>query len=196
MKHSRYLILCVLVQFSSVLSQDSASSRLDWNKLSIAWQGFLSNPTKTNGTKVCLLLPSKHYGITEPDSVYHKSWDSLYENLYKLEALVISQRRIAVKVAFSLFPISDAAFTETLDQMLGKLIQINPRMFLEELSSHRNLVGALGGLLGNLGEEFVDNIEAQNSEIKLRIRALKSVKIKMLSSVRDECIAELQTQIR
>ena len=188
------MILCLLLQPCTVLSQELV--KVDWNKVSLAWQQFLLSPTKSNGMRVYSILPSAEYRVTQTDSTYQRAWDSLYENLSRLAGLVSRQNRMAVRVAFRLYSISDADFTETLDQILGGLISVNPTMFLEELSAHRNLVGDLGGILGNLGEKFVDDTDAQNSEIRRRIRSLETIKATVLSRIRDACITELQSQIR
>jgi hypothetical protein len=196
MKNIIHSIFFIIIQVSIALSQTQPDSVQEWNKLGAAWQKFISNPIESNGLRVYSLLPNENYGIVEPDSAFHNTWESIYDNLYKLESLVQKQNRIAVKVSFKLYSISDADFTETLDQILGRLIRTNPKLFLEELKLHRELVGNLSGILGNLGEKFVDEEDLSKKEIIKRIQSLEKVKSKSLIGIRDECIIELKSQIQ
>jgi hypothetical protein len=196
MKKILHSLLFTVIQVGIALSQTQTNSVLEWNKLGVAWHQYISNPIESNGLKVYSLLPNEEYGITEPDSVFYNTWYSIYENLDKLESLVKIQNRIAIKVAFKLYSISDADFTESLDQILGRLIRINPKLFLEALKLHRELVGDLGGILENLGNKFVDEEDLSKKEIKKRIQSLEKVKVKSLIGVRDESIIELKTRLR
>ncbi|NIO48848.1 MAG: hypothetical protein GTN73_05345 [Candidatus Aminicenantes bacterium] len=67
-------------------------------------------------------------------------------------------------------------------------------MFLEELKNHKDIVNIIrrGPPLYPVGDEYVDRFEAQKSEIKLRIKALESIKDKDLIEIRDECIKVLK----
>jgi len=64
---------------------------------------------------------------------------------------------MAVRIAFRMYNMSDGAFSEYLDQMLGSLITINPQMFLEELKPRFKITERFDALVGNLGEKYVDN---------------------------------------
>ena len=158
-----------------------------------AWTTYLAHPSKTNGERLYKLLPQSREQAREFDSACRKS---LYARVGSLRARVDKQERIAVKVPFRLFTVSDGEFGESLDQILGSLIRRNPTMFLEELNIHRSLVPGLGGLLGNLGDEFVDQTSKRQRELGLRIASLRSVQKKALSSLRNECIAKLTSRLQ
>ena len=106
--------------------------------------------------------------------------------------------RNAVKAGFRLFNISDGWYSHRLDMALGDLIRINTKLFLEELKSHRNITFVIrrGPPVYPSGDEYVDNFEAQKSEIKLRIKALESIKDKDLIEIRDECIKDLKESLK
>jgi hypothetical protein len=50
----------------------------------------------------------------------------------------------------------------------------------------------LGGLVGNLGEQYIDSFDASVVELKARIKALQLIKDNDLLAIRDECIAALK----
>jgi hypothetical protein len=124
------------------------------------------------------------------------SFETIYGSVWSLEPLVVKQKRTAVRIVFKLFAICDADFCESLAQILGALIRINPGMFLEELSDHRALMAHLGGLVANLGDDFVDQESKSAQEVKARIASLKRVRKASLRGIRDECIAALENRLR
>ena len=165
----------------------------NWRIRAAAWRSYISSPSPRNGERLYKLLPSvTDHSIALDSSSY---W-AIYGDLWSLKQLVVKQERAAVKIAFKLFAICDADFCETLNEILGPLIRINPTMFLEELSRHRRLVGHLGGLVGSLGDEFVDQRSRTLRELELRVNSLKTVQKPALHSMRDECIAELNGELR
>jgi hypothetical protein len=91
--------------------------------------------------------------------------------------------------------IADGGFAEDLDIMLGSLIRINPRLFLEGLNEFRVFV-EIDGLIGNLGGQYVDRPKAKCYEKQLRINVLSKVNDPKLKGVRDKCVASLRHQIK
>ena len=76
--------------------------------------------------------------------------------------------------------------------MIGKLITINPKLFLQELINHRQSLVHLDGLLGNYGTEFVDSFKQSLIETEKRINSLKKINELSLNKVRDECLENLE----
>ena len=187
-------LLCILILASSYAIATGASpDSINWKSVAIAWKTYIANPSNQNGERFYNMLPIVRDRSIAFDS---SSYYSIYGNLGELGKLVLQQKRVAVRIAFRLLSVCDADFCETLDQYLGGLIRRNPTMFLEEFSNHRNSIGHLGGLVGNLGDDFVDQEAKSNRECRLRIQALKGVRKASLRSIRDECINELESQIR
>ena len=91
-------------------------------------------------------------------------------------------------MAFRLYTISDGAFTEELDIILGVLINIDPKLFLLELKTHLHLV-YLSGLTCNFNYE--ENVAKSVIEADKRIKSLKSINDNELIETRDKCIKEL-----
>jgi hypothetical protein len=180
------LLLLCLISFSETLGQDV---KVNWTVLKTAFQKFVEYPSSENASHVILLLPEKHIeyrNSPEEEKTILYIFDA--ENFGMLDRQVISRNREAVRLAFRLHSIADGAFTEELNIMLGTLIRIDPKLFLEELNLANPVDNLWNDLLGNFGPEFVDRFKAQSLEIKLRIHSLKSVTEPSLIKIRDKCI--------
>ena len=173
MKLRRFL----LVGLASLLSSGAVAQT--------EWETYLESPTPDNAKRV------QEATYSEPNSRANR----LFEDLWLLEIQVTSGDREAVRLAFRLFSSADGHFAETLDIMLGRLIRIDPTLFLRELEIRRKQVARLDSLLGNFGEAYVDRFPAQEYETEKRIAALMTVNDPALTAVRDECVAELRKQL-
>ena len=111
-------------------------------------------------------------------------------DLMLLEVQVTASDPEAVDLAFRILEKSNSHVAELLDEMIGRLIRINPRLFLRAAQRHRAVVD--GWLVGNFGEAYVDREIAHAYERDKRVGALLTVKETALAQVRDECIKLLQ----
>lgn len=145
-----------------------------------AWETYLEWPSPENATRV----ERADYSIAAQA-------ERLYDDLGLLERQILALDREAVRLAFRLHPTSDGHYAETLDIVLGLVIRLDPRTFLEELKSSVRQV-ALDSLVGNLGWAYVDRSDAQAYEVELRAKALRSVTDPALLTVRDACLAHLE----
>jgi hypothetical protein len=195
MKKITLCFLSILLTASSMAFADQVPApKLDWSKIKIAWGKYTNYPSGNNALGVYELLPKsghiKYSGTVEEKDALNFIYNE--QDMSLLERQIISSDRAAVELAFALYSISDGAFGEELDIMLGELIRINPKLFLEELYKHRDLVCCLDGLVANLGGSYVDRSESSGSyELHKRLDALKSVKGARFLKTRDECINEL-----
>ena len=137
-----------------------------------------------------MLLVTTTAGVSAHQKVVGERQVASYANK------VASGNRIAVREVFALN--TDGASAETQDIILGTLITVNPRMFLQELQRSEKTSGDryLPGLLGNLGASYVDRIEAQIHELRARKAALLTVHDKSWLKLRNKCIASLDEQIK
>ena len=168
----------------------------DLAKFYEAWKEYISYPSSENAIRVYTLLPDTGHVFNYIDideELEDTLWD-VYESLSMLERQVYSSDREAVRLAFRLLTTwADGACGEELDIILGTLIRINPKLFLEELYTHRNLVSRLDALVGNFGPEYCGRDKAERLEASLRIKALKQVTDPKLVEVHDECIGLLES---
>jgi hypothetical protein len=150
------------------------------------WEAYVEYPTPQNAAKVQAATYSD--SLTETDSARSAHADRLEHDLDLLEVQVEAGDREAIRLAFRLFPELGGEYAERLDEMVGRLIRINPVVFLQET------LRATGGkwCLGmNDGDPYVDRPRASEYERLRRIEALKSVTNSELRLVRDKCIAAL-----
>ena len=160
------------------LMLDEASQRMT------PWEAYVSKPTSENARRVEVMAYSSQG--SEPGDLREIETD-----LGILESQIVASDAEAVRLGFRLLGKADGHVGELLSEMLGRLIRINPRLFLKELKAHRSSVPGLGSLVAALGYAFVDRFDAQAYEREARAAALKSVTDPHLRAVRDECLRAL-----
>lgn len=197
MKLTRLIPKSVIFLSMSLLTiaLSSQDSKKDL-KLAEAWHSFQQTPSSENAFKLYQSLPDNPDSARNVYLSQQKVLQSIYEDFKVLEYQVLTQDRNSVKVAFRLISLSDGDFTETICIVLGRLIKINPQMFLQELKTeiktNRKLIKILSGLVSNLGEQYINSHDASLIELEARIKALQLIKDKNLLAIRDECIAVLK----
>jgi hypothetical protein len=118
------------------------------------------------------------------------------QQVFAYSSAVQAGNRKAVRAVFALN--TDGASAEAQDVVLGKLIIVRPQLFLEELqrSQFASCKWCLDGLLGNLGDDYVDRPTAQLRQLKKRREAFRTVHENPVVKLRNECIASLTEQIQ
>jgi hypothetical protein len=143
-----------------------------------------------------LVCPSSEAAARVEQITYSPGVDEekrLFDDLAILEVQVISRDVEAVRLALRLLGKAQGGHVEeTLDIILGRLIRIDPRLFLVELK--RSGVKNWGGAVGNFGEAYVDRMDAHACEKRFRIAALRTVKDSDLRQLREACIRELEQE--
>jgi len=200
MKHILTAMIGILFLAASLFRAvgEENTERVDWPSLKVAFQIYADYPIDSNALKVIALLPKQSHVRYTGAKEEKETIDFIYDayELGMLERQVISGNYQAVRLAFNLIAIADGGFAEDLDIMLGILIRINPKLFLEGLNEFHGLIGNIDGLVGNKGALYVDRLKGQCFEEKLRINALLKVREIKLENVREECIKVLQDQMR
>lgn len=168
-----------------------------WQALARALGQFRRTPSERNSAAVSNLLPTAGHLLYDNSSEADKAYAQLEAALPTLETAVVSKNRSSVRLAFRLFAMADGHSAEQLDIMLGRLIRLDTVMFLDELGHAQPPypTEVLGGLVGNLGEEFVDDMAAQCDEFRLRLKAIERIKNRRLAHWRATCSGELRRQL-
>jgi hypothetical protein len=175
---------------------DRAKEKLDWLatnadrqagriQAQTPWERYTAQPTSNNASAVTELS----YSDKKDDS------DELMRverDLMLLEIQVAASDRAAVDLAFRIRGTLNGVLAENMDQMLGRLIRLNPHLFLQSLQRHRASRQELSGVVGNFGEAYVDRDSARAYERDQRVASLLKVKDPGLLRVRDGCVALLQ----
>ena len=116
-------------------------------------------------------------------------------DVFNLQSQVNAGSRPAIRELLSLEV--DGAVAEDVDVVIGGAIRNHPEAVLEEIgkTSKAQCAPCLDGLLGNLGDDFVDRFPEQVVELQKRRDALRSVEITRLRALRDKCVHILERQI-
>jgi hypothetical protein len=186
--------LDILVLVASSVSISHSQRVQEDTTLANAWTVYQRAPSDETALKLYQALPSNADIALKVHRGQRKTLRSIYNHLKVLDDRVLNGDRNAVKVAFRLYAVSDGDFGETLDIELGRLIKINPRLFLQELKVHRALVERIDALLGNCGDEYIDRMDAKARELRARVKALKTINDTDLQGIRDECISVLNQE--
>lgn len=169
------------------------TNRFDWLKLKKAFESYANYPTSANAAKVTTLLPKNNH-VKYTNDKNEQETLTFIRDAYQfdmLERQVMSGDREAIRLAFNMFTIADGGFAEDLCIMLGSLIRIHPKLYLEGLEEFQGLP-PIDALVGNTGYIFVDRIDARCHEIQLRIDSLSNVKDAAFLNIRTRCIESLQ----
>jgi len=182
--------IIIIVLLTSLTTWGQTTKWADFEK---AWDNYLIKPTHDNSVKAYNLLPDKVMGDDYPDG---GQTGRIFSKIDQLDKLVQQGNRDALRLAFKLFTIADGEYAEGLQIEIGKLINVNPKLFLQELKNQRHLIVNLDGLVGNLGQDYVDEFERQTKEKEKRIKSLHKVSDKDLIKTRDDCLTELDKQVK
>ena len=166
----------------------------DWAKLRQVLEQYVEYPSAENAELVMACLPKSGPIKLQNTIMENKTFQFIEEHMDMLDYQVLARDCHAVCLAFRLRTILDGALAESSDVTLGRLIRIDPRLFLHELANHEGEFSE--GLVGNNGGEFVDLPKAQAREDRLRIDALMTVQDPELRRVRDRCVRLLEEDYR
>jgi len=201
-KNCMMLIALILGSLFSISGSTQTNTEVtDWDEILNAAQTYFTSPTSKNAHKFYAVLPTKTRNWEETfKGDFEKARSLIWDNLDVLNKQVLKADRNAVKIAIWLFNIMDGIYSEWLVSMLGDLIRVDPKMFLEEIGGGpaKYLVYDSGYILCNgyiLSGESTASKEAQRKELELRIKALETVKDVNLAGFRDECIEIIRKHI-
>ena len=198
-KNCMMLIALILGSLFSISGSTQTNTEVtDWDEILNAAQTYFTSPTSKNAHKFYAVLPTKTRNWEETfKGDFEKARSLIWDNLDVLNKQVLKADRNAVKIAIWLFNIMDGIYSEWLVSMLGDLIRVDPKMFLEEIevkfaSLNSGYILCNGDILD--GESTASN-DAKRKELELRITALETVKDVNLAGFRDECIAIIRKHI-
>lgn len=190
----RSIALATVLFLSSLVSASPLKSDpiVNWSRLSRAFQEYVKNPSPEKAEDAIKLLPISGHVKYTGSNAEQEAIETIYSKFQVLERQIKARQKESVRLAFRLMSISDGTMSEDLDIMLGKLIRMDPRLFLQELQRQDTSEDAIEGLLANLGEDLVDDQKKDCAELKKRNKALQSVKDQTLLVTRDRCLSVLK----
>lgn len=125
-----------------------------------------------------------------------RDWGSLTEAMEKYTQRIVGRAargdEFALEFGFRALRFSDGAYSESLDIDLGKAIVGHPKKFLSALQKEFGDSMCSPGLVGNLGEDFVDS-DRHPKMMSARRRALESVQDPRLQQLKAVCVKTLDS---
>jgi len=191
--------------FSGLLAEEMVAQverPLAWEEAKELIDIFLKNPSKENAEIICEFLLGKGKSYKDQPEWIGKLLQYSIEGdageIIRYE--ILAGNLWAAKVAYRLIDLSDGHFTEELCRTFGRLIRINPRVFLETIKTNPDTHHIKCSVLFSPfieNELYDDNLEdMRRHEYIERIRALMTVDMPELKAIRDRCVAILQAELR
>jgi len=182
------MILAILVSFSLAASTGSSLEQQapDWPQVQKLAREYSRVPSCDNAIALISALPDQPPPIRHrPDA---ETQTVLYEQVSLLEARMFHGDSCAVRLAFKLLNVSDAAFSEDLTAALGALVSTRPELFMRELPEARQGCELAGRFSVDYTVEEIDH------ETRLRIGRLREVSAPGLLEIRNRCIDVLEAE--
>jgi hypothetical protein len=169
---------------------------IDWCKIRTSFKAFVDDPSPANGRIFVDALPKRP--SRNPNEIEFK------ERLKTLDLIVnpighsafrkitIDGNRYAFEAVFRLLNISDAAYSEMLLSLLGEIVRIHPRKFLDVLYEYRDMEAFVADGFPVTWTKYDPRSKEEENELRMRIEALDSVSDEKYREVRDICVSEIQ----
>lgn len=195
-----FIILFIVILAISFMghgySAAQETKRITWPEFKELINVFLNNPSKDNAEIILGFLPAQRNNIDKrewkEDLLEYCvmrgdcSWILTYE--------IFSGNIYAARIARRLLNISDGAATEELCDTFGRLIRINPKLFLEIFYENYDPVFLECAVLMSM---FWDGQERYRRYNYIRrIESLRTVTDPELKGIRDHCITILERELR
>lgn len=169
------------------------ASQPNWQEIARRFDAYAKHPTDENARSTIAVLPDAQVSFTGSAEESRANRIIYAEQpMTVLERQVLMRNQASVELAFRLMPIADGAFAEDLDIILGKLIRIDPVLFLTELQKAKGAESV--GLVVNLGDSYVDEMKRTCTEWHLRRQSLQTVHAQGLDAVKKRAIAAIDEE--
>lgn len=109
--------------------------------------------------------------------------------------MILKGHPLAMEVAFEALTFADGADAAVIYELLGNSISANPEDFMTLLATHLPDIDRLDALLGNLGEEFTDDLPTSTRVLEDRYFALRNVSVEEHSEAREQALLALSKMI-
>jgi hypothetical protein len=183
-----FLLIVLWFQGAPLNAQDRIALNMD--NLGQFWQEYISTPGQATAIKVYDALPDG-MGITEVE-LQTEVRELIFKNLNVLETQVYRGERYSLRVAFRLFTIADSELETSLVKIIGYLLRFNTKLFLEELSTHENLVPDLDRLVCYFQLNNPEDKAQQRLEKNICMKSLGYVQDKGLKAIKKKCLRILK----
>lgn len=186
-----YLFVLLASHFLFVYGQSEDKLLLQAENIYPSLQSYFENPDEKNTVQLLDILPSTQRDFYVVKQISgDKWWDYLWSNFTIIENQVLDNNRLATKIVCRILLISSNIYAERVYGTLSQLIQINPKMFLEELYLLNWNYIDFGILV--MRPWYLDVAVPFCDDVDYKIKALESVTDIELLDIRDKCLFELK----
>lgn len=167
----------------------------NWQEIARRFDTYAKHPSDENARITIAVLPDAQVSFSGSAEESQANRIIYAEQpMATLERQVLMRNQASVELAFRLMHIADGAFAEDLDIILGKLIRIDPVLFLTELQKAKGAESV--GLVLNLGESYVDEMKRTCTEWRLRRQSLQTVHAPNLDAIKKRAIAAIDKEVK
>lgn len=163
----------------------------NWAEIARRVEAYTKDSSPGNAKSAIAVLPKEQVsfsGSPEESDANKKIYAG--KPMTILEQQVLKRDQKSVEMAFRLLNIADGAFAEDLDIILGKLIRVDPVLFLSELQRANS--SGLEQVVLNAGD--MGEMEKTCIEWRLRKEALQTVQVPSLERIKQRAIGVINEE--
>jgi hypothetical protein len=185
------------ISAKGVSGSGSADQAIDWDKVIIAHDAYIDDPSPENARVFLASLPRDRPDKTVGNE--RRALETVFsgDTFWIIQNEAVAGERGSVEILFRLLNIADGHDSEVVESALGILVRNRPALFLNVLSSYRETyyIRTDGYPVYYVGFGYNDRPGPQRHELEKRIEALRSVKEPRLAEIRDGCIQRLHESL-
>lgn len=175
-----------------------AQRALDWDKVFVAVDRYISCPTESNAQALLDSLPTRRPSEMRGDKIRALTHIFTADSYPILNEEAGSGDRIAVEILFRLLNVADGNSAELVLSSLGWLVRNRPELFLQVLTANKDIeffteYGKYPVLLSGPG--YNSHPRAKRYQLEKRIEALETVKDPEFEGIKLVCIRQLRESI-
>ncbi len=173
-------------------------SAINWNEIRKAFVAFVNDPSPPKGSSLVGALPGDPARDTSEPGERLKTVNLIVNPIgdSRFRAIALEGNKYAVEAVFRLLNITDGAHAEMLLMLLGDIVRLHPKLFLEVLYRYKDMETFRFAGYPVKMNKFNMGSPARRHELWSRIEALESVKEEYLQELRDACISELRAALK
>ncbi len=189
-------LVATLIALAACAAVSPTTAETAWPEIARRVTEYAAKPSPATAKAALNVIPAVSVSFTGSQEE-RDALEAIYATgpIQTMEQRVLMKERESVELVFRMRHIADGAFLEDLDIILGGLIRVDAELFLTELQRAKPPLRDIGGLVRNLGDTFVDQMERKCEELRLRSQALGKVSRPSLKQAKDQALSALAADV-
>lgn len=168
----------------------------DWNKVREAFKSYIRDPSQIHGHELVRVLPTTRNVLSEMEAPYKERLATLSLIFASDSSSQFIERiregdRYAIEAAFRIFNFADGGASEEIMIILGDSLRENPLTFLTVAKKHQKMLNSADFLAPAIMTRYEVGSNLEASELKMRLKALRSVDDPGLLKIKRAFIDEI-----